>query len=288
MKGLSVFKLLKRVWKYVITFGRVKFDESADPAIQLEQAIVEAHDRHERLVDQAANVIALQRGTERDLDHALQERDKVQGNTRDALLLQKKAADVGDAAKAGQYGTTAQAFANRLIGLEKRVEVLQGQLLEAAKSTDSAKAMVKNDDLAFQHKLEEKTALLGELERAKVTEQYNAARRSMTAVMGEDVPSFDEIRDKINKRASKAEGMSELIGTSVDAGMLEVEAASMDANADERLKVMRIQLGLEAPEAPEALTAGSDDIVDATIVPDSPEGVQAPVTGRGGGTSGGV
>ena len=47
-----------------------KFNEKADPKIQLEQAILEAQDQHRRLKEQAANVIAQQKQTEMRLTRA--------------------------------------------------------------------------------------------------------------------------------------------------------------------------------------------------------------------------
>lgn len=275
-------KLWKRIWNYLTKAGEVKFDEKADPTIQLAQAIDEANSQHNRLVGQAANVIAMQKKTERDLDQTQSELTDTQDHARQALVLQDKASKSGDTVGADRYGQTAQAFATRLVGLESRVAMLQDQLLTATKATDEAKGAVKANGLLFQKKLEERNQLLATNERAKMAERYNAARQSLTATLGADVPSFDEIRDKINMRAAKAEGMGELMDSSVESGMMEVEAASMDANANERLKVMRIQLGLEAPEAPAALGSAEDAIVDATIIPDSPAAVQTPVTGKGG------
>lgn len=284
-----MFKLIKRMWNYLTKAGQVKFDEKADPTIQLGQAIDEANSQHNRLVGQAANVIAMQKKTERDLDQANKELTETQDHARQALLLQDKAVKANDAAGADRYGSAAQSFATRLVGLESRVAMLQDQLLTATKATDEAKGAVKANGLLFQKKLEERNQLLATNERAKMAERYNAARQSLTATLGEDVPSFDEIRDKINMRAAKAEGMDELMNSSVESGMMEVEAAAMDANAEDRLKVMRIQLGIEAPQAPAALPSAEEAIVDATLIPDSPAGVQTPVTGkRGGGASGGA
>ena len=41
-------------------------------------------------------------------------------------------------------------------------------------------------------------------------EQMNKAMASLSETVGEDVPTFDEVRDKIEARYAKAKGMSEL------------------------------------------------------------------------------
>ncbi len=53
-----MFKLVKKWWKYATAKLTGKFNESADPKVQLEQAIAEAQAQHKRLREQAVSVIA--------------------------------------------------------------------------------------------------------------------------------------------------------------------------------------------------------------------------------------
>src|SRR5437899_680171 len=91
----------------------------------------------------------------------------------------------------------------------------------------------------------------GQLEQAKMQEQMNKAMTTLSETVGEDVPTLEEVREKIEARYAKAKGMSELTGGSVEARMLEVEQASMNAQAQTRLAEIRAQLGL-APATPAA------------------------------------
>src|SRR6516165_10356225 len=113
-----MFKFFRRVWRYMTAAVTGKFEEVADPKIQLEQAITEAQDQHRRLTEQAANVIANQKQTEMRLSRAMEELEKVNGSTRQALLMVDDAQRRGDAAKAAQYNQAAEGFANRLIAVE--------------------------------------------------------------------------------------------------------------------------------------------------------------------------
>ncbi len=63
----------------------------------------------------------------------------------------------------------------------------------------------------------------------------NKAMAQLSETVGEDVPTFEEIREKIEGRYAKAKGMSELTETSVESRMLEVEQASMNTEAQARL-----------------------------------------------------
>jgi phage shock protein A len=78
---------------------------------------------------------------------------------------------------------------------------------------------------------------------------------SLSETVGEDVPTFDEIRDKIETRYAKAKGTSELTGSSVESRMLEIEQAAANSEAQGRLAQIRAQLGLASAAAPEVAPA---------------------------------
>ena len=55
---------LRKRWNYLLAKLNLRHEETADPKVQLEQAISEAKDQHRRLREQAANVVANQKQTE--------------------------------------------------------------------------------------------------------------------------------------------------------------------------------------------------------------------------------
>ena len=252
-----MLKTLKKWWKYIGAKLNMSFDEKADPKVQLEQAISEAQEQHRRLKEQAASVIANQKTTEMQLNRKLEELEKVGANARQAVLMVDEATKAGNAAKAAEYTSAAEAFANRLIALEREVEGLKTLALQGAQASDQAKAAVQQNSAALQKKLAEKQKLLSQLDQAKMQEQLNKALGSLSEVVGQDVPTFDEISRKIESRQAKAMAGAELEGSSVEAKMLEVEQASINVEAQARLEEIRSQRGLStAPtDAPEAAPA---------------------------------
>jgi phage shock protein A len=246
-----MFKLVRRWWKYTTAKLTGRFEESADPKVQLEQAIREAEEQHRRLTEQAANVIAHQKQTQMRLDRAQGELTKVTANARQALLLNDEAGRSGDTRKQSDYQQAAEAFANRMIALEQEVDSLQSLLFEATKNADNAKAAVQQNAAALQKKLSERQQLLSQLDQAKMQEQMNQAMNQLSLAVGDDVPTFEQIRSKIEARAAKAQGLAELNSSSVEHRMLEVEQAQINAEAQARLTVLRTQLGLPAPATPE-------------------------------------
>lgn len=247
-----MFKALKRWWKYLSAKTDQSFSERADPKVQLEQAIKESQDQHRRLMEQAANVIAQQKQTEMRLNRQMVELEKVNGNARQALMMAQDATTKGDTAKALEYNRAAESFANRLVSLEKEIEDLKAMALQTTQAADQAKAAVATNGQLLQQKLTERQKLLGQLEQAKMQETMNQAMASLSQTVGQDVPTFDQVRDKIESRYAKAKGMSELSGTTVESRMLEVERAALNTEAHTRLSQMRTELGLSSGEPPAA------------------------------------
>ena len=134
-----MFKLMGRWWAYLTAKLSGSFEERADPKVQLEQAITEAQDQHRRLTEQAANVIAHQKQTEMRLNRSMGELEKLNGSTRQAVTMADEATTRGDTAKMADYTKAAEAFANRLISVEKEVESLKQLLLQATEAADQAK-----------------------------------------------------------------------------------------------------------------------------------------------------
>lgn len=243
-----MFKLLQRIGRYITAALTGRFNEMADPKVQLEQALAEAQDQHRRLTEQAASVIANQKQTEMRLSRAMEELEKVNASARQAVMMADDATKRGDTGKAADYTRAAEAFANRLIAVEKEAEGLKTMSLGAAEASDKAKAAVMQNSTVLQKKLSEKQKLLSQLDQAKMQEQMNKAMQTLSITVGQDVPTLEEVRDKIESRYAKALGASELQTNSVEGRMLEVEQAAMDGEAQSRLAQIRSQLGIAAPE----------------------------------------
>ena len=257
-----MWKLLKRRWKYMTARLSGRLEKSADPKIQLEQAIGEARDQHRRLKDQAANVIANHKQIEIRLNRALSELERVNRNARQALMMAEEATrggDEADEAKATSYMNAAEQLAGRLITLEQEIDSLKGLLFQTSEAADQAKAAVSQNSLSLQEKLSERQKLLGQLDQARMQEQMNEAMSTLSEAVGEDVPTLAEVRDKIEARYAKAKGVAELVEEgSTEGRMLEIEAAARNQEAKARLTQIQEQLGIAAPaqhEIPQSSSA---------------------------------
>ena len=245
-----MFKLFRRAYKYVVAKLTGSFNEKADPKVQLEQAIAESREQDQRLRQQAANVIATQKQAEIRLNTKMEELQKLNAQARQALLMAEDATKKGDAAGSTRYTSAAETVATRLVQVEKDIESQKALVMQSTQASDQAKAAVRQNSMLLERKISEKSKLLSQLEQAKMQEEMNKAMAQLNQTLGEDVPTFEEIKDKIESRYAKASATSELNASSVDSSLLEIEQATQDAEAQSRLSQLRSELGLDSAPAP--------------------------------------
>ena len=252
-----MFKYLKKQWNYLVAKLTGRFEERADPKVQLEQAISEARNQHKRLKEQATNVIAGQKQAEIRLNKKMSQLEKLNANTRQALIMASDAEQAGNAEKSAELTRAAETIADKLISVEADVQSLKVMVIESTVAADQAKAAVQQNSRLLQEKIAEKSKLLSQLDQAKMQEEMNSAMSQLTESVGDDVPTLDEVQQKIEVRYAKAMAASELQETTVETQLLEIEEATANVEARSRLSELRTELGLTAGATPEAVGEGS-------------------------------
>jgi phage shock protein A len=251
---------LVKAWKYMSAWFGAKVDEKADPKIQIEQAIQEAQRQHQALTQQAAAVIGNQRQLEMQLDRQLNTIEKLQAQARQALVLADKARADGDEAKAAQFEQTAQALANQLVSAESAVENLKTLHDQALQAAGQAREAVQTNSTMLQQRLAERSKLLSQLEQAKMQETVAKSLQQIGDLAApSNVPTLDEVRDKIEKRYATALGQAELAQDSTGARILEIERATVDMQGSARLKEIRASLAADSDAGPDAVAPASEN-----------------------------
>ena len=264
-----------KFWNYLMALFDNKIEENADPKIQIEQAISQAQRQHQALSQQAAAVIGNQRQLEMQLNRRLEEVEKLQANTRQALQLADKARGEGDAQKAQEYENAAEAFAAQLVTSEQSIEDTKQLHDQALQQAAQAKQAVERNSAQLQQQVAERSKLLSQLEQAKMQEKVAETMSSMNAITT-GTPNLDQVRDKIERCYANALGQAELAQNSIQGRMAEVEQAGIQMAGHGRLEQIRAQMAgeltnsqkpaIESSEvnsAPQAADAGSDVSNDA-------------------------
>ena len=253
-----MLKLLRRAWRYMIAAMTGKLDEISDPKIQIQQAIDEAKRQHELLSQQAASVLGQQRQLEMKLARQIDEVERMKGSAQQALRLADEGMRGGDQAKAKSYEEAAQAFATKLVASEASMKDLKALHDQALQAAEQAKKAVEQNAFLLQKRLADRSRLLSQLEQAKMQERMNDALRSVSTLAAPgDIPTLDEVREKIEGRYARALGEAEIAGSSIEVRMLEVEKATIDAEGSQRLEEIRQSLGLEKAAGEPAAIEGA-------------------------------
>ncbi|MEY8577544.1 PspA/IM30 family protein [Corynebacteriaceae bacterium 6-324] len=250
-----------KAWKYLMALFDSKIEENADPKVQIEQAIQDAQRQHQELSQQAAAVIGNQRQLEMQLNRRLGEIEKLQGNTRQALELADKARSDGDESKAVEYENAAEAFAAQLVTAEQSVEDSKRLHDQALQQADQAKKAVERNAGTLREKVAERSKLLSQLEQAKMQEKVSDSLSSMNELTNTSGPSLDSVRDKIERRYSKALGQAELASNSVEGRMAEVQQAGIQMAGHSRLEQIRSEMN--AGKAVESGSSASNKSIES-------------------------
>ncbi len=233
-----------KFWNYLMALFDNKIEENADPKVQIEQAIGEAQRQHQALSQQAAAVIGNQRQIEMQLNRRLEEVEKLQANTKQALQLADKAREGGDAQKAQEYENAAEAFAAQLVTAEQSIEETKQLHDQALQQATQAKQAVERNAAHLQQQVAERSKLLSQLEQAKMQEKVSETMQSMNSITASG-PNLDQVRDKIERRYAKALGSAELAENSVQGRMAEVERAGIQMAGHGRLEQIRAEMSGE-------------------------------------------
>ena len=230
-------------WHYLMALFGAKIDEHADPKVQIQQAVEEAQRQHQALVQQAAAVIGNQRQLEMKLSRQLSEVERLQGMARQALVLADQSRVRAEEAEAARYEQSAQTLASQLVAAEQAMEDLKTLHDQALGAAAQARRAVENNSTILQQKLAERTKLLSQLEQAKMQETVARSLESMSSLAAPgNVPSLDEVRDRIERRYATAMGRAELAGNSVEGRMLEIQQSAIDGAGSARLEQIRSSL----------------------------------------------
>ena len=199
------------------------------------------------------------------LNRRLADVEKLQSNTRQALQLADKARADGDSQKATEYENAAEAFAAQLVTAEQGVEDTKQLHDQALQQAQQAKQAVERNAMQLQQQVAERSKLLSQLEQAKMQEKVAESLQSMDAITGGNQPNLDQVREKIERRYSKALGQAELAQGSVQGRMAEVEQAGIQMAGHSRLEQIRAEMGqLESGKGQEAIESGSTGSTDST------------------------
>ena len=228
-------------------FGGI-IEKTEDPELLLQQTIRDMRDRVPELNNSVAQVMA----TERLL---LKNRERLE--TQRVDLDSKIRASV----KMGR-DDIATAYIGQLQQVQIDLEKTSQQLEHANNASKQALKARDNYVLQMQRRTAEAMQLINQSKQARLQEQLAQTMESFQ--IGDDASTFNEMRDKIDRRAAAAEAKMQLGAASVDNQMQDIEREAMDMQLQDKLLAYKREMGLlpAAPGTPQALPAEGQSTVN--------------------------
>ena len=223
-------------------FGGI-IEKTEDPELILQQTIRDMRDRVPELNNSVAQVMATER---------LLAKNKERLETQKVDLDSKIRASV----KMGR-DDIATAYIGQLQQADIDLQKTSQQLEHASLASKQALKARDNYVLQMQRRTAEAMQLINQSKQAKLQEQLAQTMESFQ--LGDDASTFNEMRDKIDRRAAAAEAKMQLGASNVDTQMQEIEREALDMQLADKLLEYKRSMGLlgsgTGTAAPQALPA---------------------------------
>src|SRR5215468_10770840 len=236
-------------------FGGI-IEKTEDPELILQQTIRDMRDRVPELNNAVAQVMATERLLQKNHEN-----------------LEKQVVDLDSKIKASvKMGRDdiATAYIGQLQQAQVDMERTGAQLENAEIASKQALKARDNYVLNMKKRTAEAMQLISASKQAKLQEQL--AQTMETFNIGDDASTFNEMREKIDRRVAAAEAKLQLGSSSVDAQMQDIEREAMDIQLQDKLLEYKQQMGLlgaGATPASKQIAAGREakdgEVLDQVI-----------------------
>ena len=205
-----------------------------DPEMVLQQTIRDMRDRVPELNNSVAQVMA----TERLLS---KNRDRLEEQVVDLDSKIKASVKMG-------RDDIATAYIGQLQQAQVDLERTGAQLEHAQLASKQAMKARDNYVIQLKNRSQEAMQLISASKQAKLQEQLAQTMQSFD--LGDDASTFNEMREKIDRRVAAAEAKLQLGTSSVDAQMQDIEKEAMEIQLQDKLLSYKQQMGLLGEGSP--------------------------------------
>lgn len=203
-------------------------EATENPELVLQQTIRDMRDRVPELNSSVAQVMAT---------------EKLLGKSKERLETQ--VVDLDSKIRASvkmNRDDIATAYIGQLQQAQMDLQKTSQQLEHATLASKQALKARDNYVLQMQRRTAEAMQLINQSKQAKLQEQLAQTMESFQ--IGDDASTFNEMRDKIDRRAAAAEAKMQLGAASVDNQMQDIEREAMDMQLQDKLLAYKRDMGL--------------------------------------------
>jgi len=227
-------------------------DAHADPKAQLALAIDQLQQDHEKLHSTAAQVMA----------QAQQAHDRLQRDLEQQSQLTSRA----QMAAAAGHMDAARSFATQLVAVNASVASEQPFYEKAKAMADQAQEAFQENSEMLRQKMLEAKQLEADIDMAAMEHNMNAAMADVTSMSHRTVPTFDQVRDRVQAQRSTEEATAALDAGDPDVSSMHAAHTAMQSDVDD----IMASLGSFGPSA--ALHPAPQRALSAPVAADDPFG----------------
>jgi phage shock protein A len=224
---------LKRLLRSI--FGGL-IESAEDPELILQQTIRDMREKVPQMQNNVAQVMATEKLLQKEV--TMLEREIVDYDAKVKAAIKQGRDDI-----ARTYITAMQ---EKQLALDRS----RAQLDTARTATEQARKFLQNYILQVKKRTAEAQHLVNEARAAKMQEQL--AQTMSSFQIGDDAGSFEEMREKIQRRSAAAEARMDLATGGVEAQIQDIERESLNIQVEDTLSAYKQQMGL-ATERPAAV-----------------------------------
>lgn len=229
-------------------------DRIENPELVLQQTIRDMRDRVPELNNSVAQVMATERLLAKNKENLAKQVVELDSKIKASVKMGRD--DI------------ATAYIGQLQQAQVDLERTDAQLELAASASKNALKARDNYVLNMKKKTAEAMQLISAAKQAKLQEQLAQTMEGFN--IGDDASTFNEMREKIERRVAAAEAKLQLGTSSVDSQMADIEREAMDIQLQDKLLEYKSQMGLlgagSGTASGKQITAGSDTVKDEDVL----------------------
>lgn len=229
---------LKRLFRAI--FGGL-LEKAEDPELILQQVIRDMREKVPEMQANVAQVMATQKLLEKEV--ATLEREIVEYDAKVKAAIKQGRDDI------------ARTYITAMQEKQTALDRSRAQLETARAATQQAKKFLENYILQVKRRAAEAQQLVNQARAAKMQEQLAATMASFQ--IGDEAGTFEEMRERIQRRAAEAEARMEIATGGIEAQIQDIERESLNMQVEDMLLAYKRQMGIlpesqvAAPSAPE-------------------------------------
>ena len=229
-------------------------DRIENPELVLQQTIRDMRDRVPELNNSVAQVMATERLLAKNKDNLAKQVVELDSKIKASVKMGRD--DI------------ATAYIGQLQQAQVDLERTDAQLELAASASKNALKARDNYVLNMKKKTAEAMQLISAAKQAKLQEQLAQTMEGFN--IGDYASTFNEMREKIERRVAAAEAKLQLGTSSVDSQMADIEREAMDIQLQDKLLEYKSQMGLlgagSGNAASKQISAGTEPVKDEDVL----------------------